>query len=126
VCASLTGTRVGATNISDDPIKELSHIGKEFGTTTGRRRNAYWFDMDELDYALDICPCTKIALTKCDIIDNYIQAGHDHIHAIENGIPLIFESIEQFISYLKTKYNITYTSWSPDNILRREDDKANL
>jgi adenylosuccinate synthase len=66
-------TRVGAgpfpTELTDDVGDLLVDRGHEFGTVTGRRRRAGWFDAVMLRQAVRLNSLTEIALTKLDVLD---------------------------------------------------------
>jgi adenylosuccinate synthase len=66
-------TRVGAgpfpTELTDDTGDLLVDRGHEFGTVTGRRRRAGWFDAVMLRQAVRLNSLTEVALTKLDVLD---------------------------------------------------------
>jgi adenylosuccinate synthase len=66
-------TRVGAgpfpTELTDDVGDLLVDRGHEFGTVTGRRRRAGWFDAVMLRQAVRLNSLTEVALTKLDVLD---------------------------------------------------------
>jgi adenylosuccinate synthase len=66
-------TRVGSgpfpTELSDEIGDLLVERGHEFGTNTGRRRRAGWFDAVMLRHAVRLNSLTDIFLTKLDILD---------------------------------------------------------
>jgi adenylosuccinate synthase len=66
-------TRVGSgpfpTELFDDVGDGLVERGNEFGTNTGRRRRAGWFDAVMLRHAVRLNSLTDIFLTKLDILD---------------------------------------------------------
>jgi adenylosuccinate synthase len=66
-------TRVGSgpfpTELFDDVGDGLVERGHEFGTNTGRRRRAGWFDGVMLRHAVRLNGLTDIFLTKLDILD---------------------------------------------------------
>jgi adenylosuccinate synthase len=65
-------TRVGAgpfpTELFDEAGDRLVEVGREYGTTTGRRRRTGWLDAVILRYAVRINGLTEIALTKLDVL----------------------------------------------------------
>lgn len=71
-------TRVGSGAMPTELHGELQEhfvtVGKEFGTTTGRRRRVGWLDFVSLNYAIEIGGIDALALTKVDIL-----AGLDEI-----------------------------------------------
>ncbi|MCH8237179.1 MAG: adenylosuccinate synthase [Proteobacteria bacterium] len=66
-------TRVGGgpfpTELKDETGRQLGERGKEFGTTTGRRRRCGWFDAVLVRQAVKINGINGIALTKLDVLD---------------------------------------------------------
>ncbi len=65
-------TRVGAgpfpTELTDAIGDHLVEVGREYGTTTGRRRRCGWFDGVILRYAARVNGLTGLALTKLDVL----------------------------------------------------------
>lgn len=68
-------TRVGEgpfpTELFDDTGDRLGHIGKEFGTTTGRKRRCGWFDAVLVKQACSVSGVDGLALTKLDVLDGF-------------------------------------------------------
>ena len=68
-------TRVGFGPFpSEDKSEEgdkMCEIGKEFGTTTGRRRRCGWFDAVGVKYAARLNAIDKFALMKLDVLDGF-------------------------------------------------------
>ncbi len=66
-------TRVGAgpfpTELTDDVGDQLVERGHEYGTVTGRRRRAGWFDAVMIRQAVRLNSLSEIALTKLDVLD---------------------------------------------------------
>jgi adenylosuccinate synthase len=65
-------TRVGGgpflTELFDQVGDRLVEVGREYGTTTGRRRRVGWLDTVVLRYVARISGLTEIALTKLDVL----------------------------------------------------------
>ncbi len=65
-------TRVGSgpfpTELDDGIGKHLLEKGREFGTTTGRRRRCGWFDAAPLRYSVAVNSVSSIMLNKIDIL----------------------------------------------------------
>lgn len=49
----------------------MCDIGKEFGTTTGRRRRCGWFDAVSVKYASRLDGVDTYALMKLDVLDGF-------------------------------------------------------
>jgi adenylosuccinate synthase len=68
-------TRVGAgpfpTECTDEVGDLLVERGHEYGTNTGRRRRAGWFDAVMLRQAVRINSLSEVALTKLDVLDAF-------------------------------------------------------
>jgi adenylosuccinate synthase len=65
-------TRVGSgplpTELTDAVGDHMVTVGREFGTTTGRRRRCGWLDLVPLRYASRINSVTSLMLNKLDIL----------------------------------------------------------
>jgi adenylosuccinate synthase len=65
-------TRVGSgplpTELTDDIGEHMVSVGREFGTTTGRRRRCGWLDLVPLRYAARVNSVTSLMLNKLDIL----------------------------------------------------------
>jgi adenylosuccinate synthase len=65
-------TRVGAgpfpTELTDSIGEGITDRGREYGTTTGRRRRVGWFDAVPLRYAVAVNSVSSIMLNKIDIL----------------------------------------------------------
>ncbi len=68
-------TRVGEgpfpTELNDSDGQRLGERGREFGTTTGRRRRCGWFDACLVRQACTVSGVNGIALTKLDVLDGF-------------------------------------------------------
>jgi adenylosuccinate synthase len=68
-------TRVGSgpfpTELLDDTGDLLVERGHEYGTNTGRRRRAGWFDAVMVRHAVKLNSLSEIALTKLDVLDAF-------------------------------------------------------
>lgn len=68
-------TRVGEgpfiTELTCEEGGKIQEIGREFGTTTGRKRRCGWFDAVVARYSAQINGLTGIALTKADVFDDF-------------------------------------------------------
>ncbi|TDL24687.1 Adenylosuccinate synthetase [Rickenella mellea] len=70
-------TRVGRgpfpTELLDDVGTHLQEIGREFGTTTGRRRRCGWLDLVVLRHSCLINGYDVLNLTKLDVLDDLAE-----------------------------------------------------
>src|SRR5690606_32816805 len=68
-------TRVGSgpfpTELHDDVGERMGAVGKEFGTTTGRRRRVGWFDAVLARYAARVNGLDVQFLTKLDVLSEF-------------------------------------------------------
>jgi adenylosuccinate synthase len=68
-------TRVGNGPFpSEDLGKDgdtMAEVGKEFGTTTGRKRRCGWFDAVAVKYASRLNGCDQLSLMKLDVLDGF-------------------------------------------------------
>ncbi len=68
-------TRVGEgpflTELKSEEGETLQQVGREFGTTTGRKRRCGWFDAVIARYSAMVNGLTGIALTKIDVFDGF-------------------------------------------------------
>jgi len=70
--AKAYATRVGAgpfpTELEDEAGDYMVERGREFGTTTGRRRRCGWMDLVALRYAVRLNTLDSLAITKLDVL----------------------------------------------------------
>jgi adenylosuccinate synthase len=70
--AKAYATRVGAgpfpTELEDEVGEHMVERGREFGTTTGRRRRCGWMDLVALRYAVRLNRMDSLAITKLDVL----------------------------------------------------------
>jgi adenylosuccinate synthase len=68
-------TRVGTGPFPTEQINDIGErigkVGKEFGTTTGRKRRCGWFDAVMVRQAVKVAGIDGIALTKLDVLDGF-------------------------------------------------------
>ena len=102
-------TRVGDSRIKREQIDWLTVAGNEYGTTTGRPRQCYWNDLNELQYAMDIGDADEIVVTKLDILEG---KGIKIVDYNEKAID--FSTVTGYIDYLRGVFpQIKYLSWAP-------------
>jgi adenylosuccinate synthase len=54
---------------NNEDLNKIIELGKEFGTTTGRKRLVNWLNFDKLKYAINISGVNKLIINKCDILE---------------------------------------------------------
>lgn len=68
-------TRVGSgpfpTELFDADGEAMCTIGREFGSTTGRRRRCGWLDMVALKYTVMINGVTELIMMKADVLNSF-------------------------------------------------------
>ncbi len=95
-------TRVGAgpfpTELDDETGRHLLEKGREFGTTTGRRRRCGWFDAAPLRYAVAVNSVSSIMLNKLDIFSGLSElrlcTGY-RVDGRERAWPLTVDELER-------------------------------
>ena len=88
-------TRVGAgpfpTELTNAVGDHLVEVGREYGTTTGRRRRCGWFDGVILRYAARVNGLTGLALTKLDVLTGLprlkICVGYEYDDQVLKELP---------------------------------------
>lgn len=95
-------TRVGngpfPTEDFEEAGKKMAEVGREFGTTTGRRRRCGWFDAVATKYACRLNGCDEIALMKLDVLDGFdevkVCVGYEFEGQEIDYVPYDLESVE--------------------------------
>lgn len=88
--AKIYGTYVGNMEYQpkdDLALNKLGELGEEFGSTTSRKRQCNWLNLDSLKRAIDINGCNFIIINKCDIIqqlDNYKLYHNNELHTFKS------------------------------------------
>lgn len=82
-------TRVGhgpfvSEEFSEDGEK-MCQVGKEFGTTTGRKRRCGWFDAVAVRYASRLNGIDEFALMKLDVLDGFKKIKICSSYKLPNG-----------------------------------------
>ncbi|MCL2606121.1 MAG: adenylosuccinate synthase [Coriobacteriia bacterium] len=88
-------TRVGSgpfpTELFDADGDTFIEVGREFGTTTGRRRRAGWYDAVITKYAAEVNGLTDLCITKLDILSEFstikICVAYEHLSKTYTTIP---------------------------------------
>ena len=97
---------------NNEELNKIIELGKEFGSTTGRKRIVNWLRINHLKQAIEISGTTKLIINKCDILqdinkykiitDN--EYGPNHINFID------FTSMKEYIiSELKDYCEIIFS-----------------
>ena len=102
-------TRVGKgpfpTELKNDVGENLAQNGKEFGTTTGRKRRCGWLDLVALRYAHGLNGFTKLTITKLDVLSGLdtlkICVAYSVNGEAEDNFPLNSQSLENCVPIYK-------------------------
>lgn len=100
-------------------FRELQNLGNEFGTTTGRRRQVNWLNLDKLIKAVNITGTTHLVINKCDILD---QLGEYRLYWQEKQLTFSsLEDMKEFIgrkmeTYVTPTFKTLVFSSSPENL----------
>lgn len=103
--SKLYDTYVGTMNFQpeehNDELNIIADYGKEYGSTTGRRRQCNYLNIDTLNESLFVNNCTKCIINKCDILENLKIFKLYHKNKLIN-----FENIEMMKKYIETYITI--------------------
>jgi adenylosuccinate synthase len=91
----------------DNELNQLIEMGKEYGTTTGRKRIANWLDLAKLEYAIKKSGVTRLIINKCDILEKLkiFKIKFDDKKENTNFIKFDdFKDMKEFISKQLKKY----------------------
>jgi adenylosuccinate synthase len=117
--AKVYETYVGSKKFqpTGDVFEKIQKAGKEFGATTGRRRQCNWMNLSALDRALKINGVDHLIINKMDVLEE-VDEWTLEIGYPENSSMLSFCDKDQFCDYI-TRYfdnvDITFSS-SPERI----------
>lgn len=82
-------TRVGSgpfpTELFDADGDTLCDVGREFGSTTGRKRRCGWLDMPALKYACTINGVTELIMMKTDVLNSFETIKVAESYELKNG-----------------------------------------
>lgn len=98
-------TYVGAKNFQPDhPIfDKIGDLGQEYGSTTGRRRQCNWLDMDRLIKAARINSVTHLIVSKLDILRELNFQEKDQYWKVRDsqGWTLDCSNVDDFIQFIE-------------------------
>jgi adenylosuccinate synthase len=83
----------------DQDLNKILDLGKEYGSTTGRKRIVNWLRLNHLKQAIKISGTNKLIINKCDILQDINkykiitddENGPNHIAFID------FDSMKDYI-----------------------------
>ena len=97
-------TRVGSgpfpTELFDKDGDTLCDIGREFGSTTGRKRRCGWLDIPALNYAVMLNGVSELLMMKTDVLNTFESLKICTAYKLKNGeiidyLPYDLEDIEE-------------------------------
>ncbi|UPK94616.1 hypothetical protein LCI18_005551 [Fusarium solani-melongenae] len=115
-------TRVGSGPFPTEDLTEevgvkLQEVGREWGTTTGRRRRCGWLDLVVVKYSTAINHYTALNLTKLDILDGFEKIKIAIAYKDENG-----EDVPSFPADLKQLENVKVVYHEMDGWMKPTTD----
>jgi len=96
--AKIYTTYVGAMKFQpNDPLLEkLQELGNEYGSTTNRKRQCNWLDLNLLITSIQINGVTNLIINKCDVMEklHYYKLYH-------NDKGYVFENLDEMKKYIR-------------------------
>ena len=110
-------TRVGSgplpTELHDAVGEHLTEVGREYGTTTGRRRRSGWLDFVPLRYAVQVNSVSTIMLNKLDILSGLTEVKVCTAYRIDGRLveewPLNVAQLERAVPVYES-----FAGWTED------------
>ena len=110
-------TRVGAgplpTELHDVVGEHLTEVGREYGTTTGRRRRSGWLDFMPLRYAVQVNSASSLMLNKLDILTGLPELKICVAYRVDGRLvdewPLSVAQLERAVPVYES-----YAGWNDD------------
>ncbi len=110
-------TRVGSgpfpTELEDGLGERIAERGREYGTTTGRRRRVGWFDAVSLRYAVAVNSVTSIMLNKLDILSGIDELKLCVAYEIDGRRVEAWPSSAELLSRARPIYE-TFPGWAEE------------
>ena len=87
----------------DEELNMIIDLGKEFGSTTGRKRIVNWLNLNKLIDAIKISGVTKLIINKCDVLEQI-----NTYKVYQNDSLYKFNTLQAMQSFIKTylSYNV--------------------
>ena len=119
-------TRVGAGPFNTKQDNEYGNAmgkkGKEFGATTGRKRDCGWLDLVQLRYACEVCGVTDLIMMKSDVLNQFEEVKVAIGYKI-NGKTIDYFPFEGCEQQLEPVYE-TLQGWKGQTINRKKMPKS--
>jgi adenylosuccinate synthase len=90
----------------DQELNMIIELGKEFGSTTGRKRIVNWLNLNKLIDAIKISGVTKLIINKCDILEQI-----NTYKLYQNNNLYKFNTLEAMQSFIKTYLNHSFNDY---------------
>jgi adenylosuccinate synthase len=97
----------------------MADVGKEFGTTTGRKRRCGWFDAVAVKHAGRLNGCDQLALMKLDVLDGFEKIKICVAYETESGEKIDY--VPSSLENLKAVYE-EIDGWDSVVGIRNYDD----
>ncbi len=96
--AKIYNTYVGAMDYqpNDEKLIKLQKLGEEFGSTTNRKRQCNWLNLDELLRSININSVTDLIINKCDIFQQL-----EFYKLYHNGDGVEFKTFDEMKTYIR-------------------------
>lgn len=93
--------------LNDNSLELIGTLGKEFGATTGRKRQCNYLNLDDLKEALLINQCNICIINKVDILEsaNLFKLYHNKSLLTFKSINEMKDYISNILSFLKIIYS---------------------
>lgn len=101
-------TKVGVDPLFPDSLWDDVHLnkiieeGKEYGSTTGRKRKANWLNMNKLIHSINISGATEVIINKCDVL-NTVGIFKLYFNGEMNNL-LSFDSFKEYVKTTIDQY----------------------
>lgn len=90
----------------DEELNMIIELGKEFGSTTGRKRIVNWLNLNKLIDAIKISGVTKLIINKCDILEQM-----NTYKLYQNNDLYKFNTLKAMQSFIKTYLSHTMNDY---------------
>lgn len=93
-------------------FRSLQEVGKEFGATTGRKRQCNWINISNLKKATNLNGVTHLIINKLDILEE-VNTWVAYVNRKDDGAILAFQNKRQFCDYVEDYFSevkVTFSS----------------
>jgi adenylosuccinate synthase len=116
-------TKVGEgdfeTEIHGSVADHICEVGREYGSTTGRKRRIGWLNLDQLKTACEINAYDKLSMMKVDVLFGLEKIGvyfDGSLQEIKGFSSIEDESFKNLVSLIEYQTNVpvSIVSYGPD------------